>query len=144
MLWTMKAWGGRDPKVSLTPHHSFETKAPSRLNIPYLVCCIYHAPHAVGESSSESDSSDSDSDSSDQSSGNDDGAARMAGRNGKDSRQKRKANRDSNEHGHDGCNGHEHDDTAKGDTASKKTSRNAYEKMPKRRGGSKATVEVKK
>ncbi|MDI1487372.1 MAG: Type 1 phosphatases regulator ypi1 [Ramalina farinacea] len=107
------------------------------------VCCIYHAPHPVGESSSESDSSESDLDGSDESSGNDDGAARMAGRNRKGSSQKRKANRDSNQHGHDECNGHEHVDATKDDTAPKKPSRNAYEKLPKRRGGSKTMVEVK-
>lgn len=68
----------------------------------------------------------------------------MAGRSGKGSRQKKKANRDSNQHGHDGCNEHERDDATKDDTASKKSSRNAYEKLPKRRGGSKTMVEVRK
>ena len=69
----------------------------------------------------------------------------MAGRNGKgSSRQGKKANQDSNQHGHDGCNGHEHDDATQDDAAAKKPSRNAYEKLPKRRGGSKTMVEVRK
>ncbi|KUJ18182.1 uncharacterized protein LY89DRAFT_717783 [Mollisia scopiformis] len=73
------------------------------------VCCIYHAPKGIDESSDESssDSSGSDSDS------GDDGAARPA----------RKS----------GC-GHGHDH-GKGKGKSRARSPNAYEKMPKPKGG---------
>jgi len=69
------------------------------------VCCIYHAPRGIDESSDESssDSSGSDSDS------GDDGAARPARKNG--------------------C-GHEHGNK-KGKGKGRARSPNAYEKMPK-------------
>ncbi|TAQ84703.1 hypothetical protein B7494_g6977 [Chlorociboria aeruginascens] len=80
------------------------------------VCCIYHAPRDIDESSDESSS---DSDSSD--SGNDDGAARPVGR--------------KKDCGHDYDHNHDRG-TGKG-TKGKKRDRspNAYEKQPKVKGG---------
>ena len=75
------------------------------------VCCIYHKPREVGESSSEessSSSSDSDSDS------NDDGAARPIRRHGSD----------DHAHQHGQCG-------KKPAKKSLKSSPNAYEKQPK-------------
>lgn len=90
------------------------------------VCCIYHRPHAVDESSG--DESDSSSDSSDSDSG-DDGRARLVGGSRRNGRKKH--------HHHD----HDHDDeggsgdTGNGDGQAKgkarKRSPNAYEKQPK-------------
>lgn len=83
------------------------------------VCCIYHKPRAVGESSDESSDSSSDSDSE---SDNDDGAARPSnprGRQGKHS-----------DHSHDGC-GHAHDAAKRHSKKPRKPSPNAYEKQPK-------------
>ena len=73
-----------------------------------IVCCIYHAPKGIDESSDESSSDSDDSDS-----GVDDGAARPAGGRGR---------------GHEG-HGHGH-----GKGEARKRSPNAYEKMPKPRG----------
>ncbi|KAF8863627.1 hypothetical protein BDZ45DRAFT_685860 [Acephala macrosclerotiorum] len=77
------------------------------------VCCIYHAPKGIDESSDESssDSSGSDSDS------GDDGAARSARKNG--------------------CGpGHNHDHgKGKGKGKARTRSPNAYEKMPKPKNG---------
>ncbi|TVY19513.1 Type 1 phosphatases regulator YPI1 [Lachnellula arida] len=74
------------------------------------VCCIYHAPKAVDESSDES-SSDSSSDDSD----SDDGGARPSGRGKKD------------------C-GHEGHDHGKDKGKGRARSPNAYEKVPKVKG----------
>ena len=112
------------------------------------VCCIYHAPRAVGETSSES-SSESDSESSSSSSGesgyDDDETARMAGGDGKvkKGRRRRRRHRHGHEHGedHEGC---EHaSDVGKGRKKAKRKSANAYEKMPKVKGGAGTVVEVK-
>jgi protein phosphatase 1 regulatory subunit 11 len=87
-----------------------------------VVCCIYHAPKAVGESSSEDDSSSgSESDRSD--GGAEDGAARMVGADG---RRRRKR-------GHRHEHGHEHGDDCEDKAAKgrRRPSPNAYEKMPK-------------
>ena len=94
---------------------------------PYeIVCCIYHAPHEVGESSSESssDSSDSESDSGSDSEGGagDDGKAKMGGK-GKGKRREKAQEHDGN----GGCNGHRH--------VKKHRGRNAYESQPKAKGG---------
>jgi len=79
------------------------------------VCCIYHAPKAIDESSDES-SSDSSSDDSD-SDGGDDGGARPSG-----------TGRGKKDCGHDGHDGHDHGkDKGKG----RARSPNAYEKVPK-------------
>lgn len=79
------------------------------------VCCIYHAPKGIDESSDESSSdSDSDSDSAD------DGAARP-------SRRRR---------GHDHDHDHGHD---KG-KVKRKRSPNAYEKVPKPKSGGQKEV----
>jgi hypothetical protein len=86
---------------------------------PNVVCCIYHRPKAVGESSDESssDSSDSDSDSDSQPDG-----ARPANGKGKDCG-----------HGH----GHNHDHgrgrKSKKGKDKRAPSPNAYEKVPKPR-----------
>ena len=77
------------------------------------VCCIYHKPHAVGESSDE-DSSDGSSSSDESDSGADDGAARPVRR----SRARRR-------HRHHG------DGEGDGDAGKRKASPNAYEKVPK-------------
>ena len=117
----------------------------SQLSVDNVVCCIYQAPHPVGESSSESSSSsDSDSSSKDESSGNDDGSAEMAGSRGKGTKRRRKRRPRDSEQGHDECNGHEHDAVNREGNAKKKPSPNAYEKMPKPKGGSKTIVEVQK
>ncbi|KAF2461638.1 phosphatase inhibitor-domain-containing protein [Lineolata rhizophorae] len=73
------------------------------------VCCIYHKPHPIDESSDE-DSSDSDS--SDSDSDADDGSARPVG-------------------GRRGRNAHRHHDHDGGECKPRKPSPNAYEKMPK-------------
>ena len=102
-----------------------------------LVCCIYHAPHPVGESSSESDSSSSsDSDSCSDTVGDglsaDDGRARIAGM-----RKWRKQT--GHQHGEPGesC-GHDHGDAGgggrrgeNGKARVKRKSKNAYETVPK-------------
>ncbi|KAI9712938.1 MAG: Type 1 phosphatases regulator ypi1 [Chrysothrix sp. TS-e1954] len=80
------------------------------------VCCIYHKPRTVGESSDEDSSSDSSDDDGDGDSGsNDDGAARPA-------------NSAGHRHGDDSCGQHQ-SGKAKGRT--KQPSPNAYEKQPK-------------
>jgi len=83
------------------------------------VCCIYHAPKGIDESSDESssDSSGSDSDS------GDDGAARPARKNGCGP-------------GHRHAHGHDHGN-GKGNGKGKGRARspNAYEKMPKLKTG---------
>jgi protein phosphatase 1 regulatory subunit 11 len=90
------------------------------------VCCIYHKPHAVGESSDEG-SSDESSSSDESDSGADDGAARPVRRS--------RARRKPRHHGHEG------DGDGKGDAGKRKASPNAYEKMPKYDKG-KAKTEV--
>ena len=87
------------------------------------VCCIYHRPKGVNESSSEDDSSSDDSDAGGGSDGSDgdDGRARMGGKG------KRR-------HKHD----HEHGDECaeRGEDKGKtRTSPNAYEKMPRYKKG---------
>ncbi|TVY47106.1 Type 1 phosphatases regulator [Lachnellula occidentalis] len=78
------------------------------------VCCIYHAPKGIDESSDES-SSDSSSDSG--SDGGDDGGARPSGR-----------GRKEKDCGHEG-HGH-----GKGKGKGRARSPNAYEKVPKVKG----------
>ncbi|KAF2665635.1 hypothetical protein BT63DRAFT_482557 [Microthyrium microscopicum] len=79
------------------------------------VCCIYHKPHAAGESSGDdSDSSDSDSN---LDSEPDNSRARPAG-GAKRSRAKRRHN-------------HKHDEDKDGDGRARKPSPNAYERVPK-------------
>lgn len=89
---------------TLAPKHN-ETKAKC-----YIVCCIYHRPKAVDESSDES-SSDSDV-----SSGDED------------------ANKKGKDHEDHKCGGpgHSHGSGKKGEKAKKRApSPNAYEKVPK-------------
>lgn len=98
-----------------------------------LVCCIYHKPREVGESSDES-SSDSSSDDSD--SEPDNGEARPAGgRKGGDGRRGRRPH--NHEHNHDHGE-HDHDEPNGGPSQPQKRPRrrpspNAYEKMPKQK-----------
>ncbi|TVY83811.1 Type 1 phosphatases regulator [Lachnellula suecica] len=78
------------------------------------VCCIYHAPKGIDESSDES-SSDSSSDESDS---GDDGAARPS---------KGRGERHTHGHGHD----HDHNHGSGGKGKGRASSPNAYEKVPK-------------
>lgn len=116
------------------------------------VCCIYHAPHPVGESSDESSSSsDSESSSGDsQSSDDDDGGARMAGnRKAKVNNRGKRVDKHVHEHeheheheeGHEGCESHQ--PAEKGEKKGKKRAGNAYERTPKAKGGSNTVVEMK-
>ena len=99
-----------------------------------VVCCIYHAPHTAGESSSESssDSDSSDSDSDSDSTGGDDGRVRMGGLGATSGRRKH-----SHRHieGEEGCT-HEQggEDTTntkkKGAAKAKQVKPNAYEAVP--------------
>jgi protein phosphatase 1 regulatory subunit 11 len=103
------------------------------------VCCIYHKPREFGESSSEEDSSDSDVSSSDDdrdaSQGRERG--RGKGRNGHD-----------HEHGEECVHGHSQGEGGGNGntdgTAGRRTSPNAYEKMPraKTRGNGGSVTEV--
>ncbi|KAI4208559.1 MAG: hypothetical protein LQ346_000069 [Caloplaca aetnensis] len=100
------------------------------------VCCIYHAPRAVGESSSEDDSSSSSSSGSDPDSGkdddDDDGGARMSG-SGK-GRRRRKGEHEHRHRDHEGeCEGHS-SHGGKPAPARRKGRGNAYETQPKVRG----------
>ncbi|KAF2018213.1 hypothetical protein BU24DRAFT_449717 [Aaosphaeria arxii CBS 175.79] len=97
------------------------------------VCCIYHKPRAVGESSDES-SSDSSSDS-DSDSEPDNSTARPAGgRPGGKGRGRRPHKHDEDGHNHDG-DGHGHGEPSGAPKPRRrphrKPSPNAYEKMPK-------------
>lgn len=83
-----------------------------------IVCCIYHAPKAFGESSDESSSDSDDSDS------GDDGSARPT-------------RIPSNGHGHGHNHNHAHDHgKSKGKGKGRSSSPNAYEKMPRNKKGS--------
>ncbi|KAL5420792.1 hypothetical protein PMIN04_006121 [Paraphaeosphaeria minitans] len=105
-------------------------------NMWALVCCIYHKPREVGESSDES-SSDSSSDS-DSDSEPDNGEARPAG--GRKSGSGRRGRKPHN-HDHDHENGeHSHDEPHGGPSGQpqkrrrrRRPSPNAYEKMPKQK-----------
>jgi protein phosphatase 1 regulatory subunit 11 len=117
----MRGWGGRRVKVGLfvlfvcfLPGH-----AGDEVTDGYAVCCIYHAPKGIDESSDESSSDDDDSDS------GDDGAARPTRREGSG-------------HGHEHGHGHGHDcehSHGKGKGKGRARSPNAYEKMPKPKSG---------
>ncbi|KAL2170025.1 hypothetical protein VTG60DRAFT_5365 [Thermothelomyces hinnuleus] len=85
------------------------------------VCCIYHRPRGVDESSDSSSSSDS-SDSSDSDSDSD-----------VDSGSGKKSRDHEHDHGHD-CDGHSHSHRGRGHgkrSRKRKPSPNAYEKMPR-------------
>ncbi|WEW55628.1 Type 1 phosphatases regulator ypi1 [Emydomyces testavorans] len=95
------------------------------------VCCIYHKPRAVGESSSESDSSDSDSDSSDgddvdNDSEVDTGEARLSHGSGRSSARRSRRHHDHNNRDEDGA--HPADC---GKPQKRKPKLNAYERVPK-------------
>lgn len=85
------------------------------------VCCIYHKPRAVGESSSEEDSSDSDS-----SSGDSDGARPVGGRKGR-----KKGHKHDHGDGDDCNHDYDNEDGHRSSRSRRKPSPNAYEKMPK-------------
>ncbi|OKL60350.1 hypothetical protein UA08_04369 [Talaromyces atroroseus] len=86
------------------------------------VCCIYHRPRALDESSSESSDSESSSDDSD----TDDDRDTRSGQ-----RRRRRRHRDDCEHGDAGndasCPGHSHDIKR----VREKKKPNAYERIPK-------------
>jgi protein phosphatase 1 regulatory subunit 11 len=114
----MKAWDGRSPKVGHFPQPSEVKLWANRA----VVCCIYHKPKGVDESSDESSSSSSDSDEDED---EDTGAGRRQRAGGKG---KGKGKR------HD-C-GHDHGEKGTGrDDGSRRRRRdvspNAYEKMPR-------------
>ncbi|KAK4455016.1 phosphatase inhibitor [Podospora aff. communis PSN243] len=91
------------------------------------VCCIYHRPRAVGESSDES-SSDSSSSSSDSDSDSGREGARPSKKMGED-----KGKKPSHDHDHD-CGSHSHGHRRSrrdGNGKRRRPSPNAYEKMPK-------------
>ncbi|KAF2652481.1 hypothetical protein K491DRAFT_681329 [Lophiostoma macrostomum CBS 122681] len=89
------------------------------------VCCIYHKPRPVDESSDESssDSSDSDSDSEPDNSR----AHPAGGRRGSHPRGRRPHSHDHGDHDH----GHGEGPADKSKRSHRKASPNAYEKMPK-------------
>ncbi|PVH89260.1 hypothetical protein DL98DRAFT_508367 [Cadophora sp. DSE1049] len=89
------------------------------------VCCIYHAPKGIDESSDESSSSDSDSDSD----SGDDGSARPAGG-------AKKGKACGHGHGHDHGKG-KGKGNGEGSGKARKRSPNAYERMPKVKGAAK-------
>lgn len=86
----------------------------AKVNERKIVCCIYHAPRGIDESSDESSS---DSDGSDSDSG-DDGSARPPRREGH--------SHHHHSHGHGG---------GKGKGKDRARSPNAYEKIPKVKSG---------
>ncbi|KAI9811462.1 MAG: hypothetical protein M1827_005445 [Pycnora praestabilis] len=96
------------------------------------VCCIYHKPRAVGESSDE-DSSDSSSSSSDSDNSEpDNSTARKAGGG---SRTGRRYHHHEHDEPHDECGGGDGEKArSKGKGVRRKGSPNAYEKMPKGSG----------
>jgi hypothetical protein len=75
-MWLItRVWGGRVVKVVLRLHSLKAETVVSEHGLKEAVCCIYHAPKGIDESSDESSSdSSSDSDS------GDDGSARPARR----------------------------------------------------------------
>ncbi|KAH7125671.1 phosphatase inhibitor-domain-containing protein [Dendryphion nanum] len=91
------------------------------------VCCIYHKPRAVGESSDES-SSDSSSDSESDSEPDNSTARPIGGRRGGKQRGRR-PHRHNHDHPHDGPS----DQSKPSRRVHRKPSPNAYEKMPKRK-----------
>jgi protein phosphatase 1 regulatory subunit 11 len=83
-----------------------------------LVCCIYHRPKDVGESSDESSSDSSDSSGSDSEAGPSSRKARVGGGDGK--------------HNHDHCSGHRRGKRKPKKSGDKRApSPNAYERVPK-------------
>ena len=125
-LSIMRAWERRAAKVSILSvfyRQLYLHCLLSRLVCVVLytnsliVCCIYHAPKAIDESSDES-SSDSDSDSE----SDDDGAARPA--------KPGRGNGHNHDHDHDHDHGHDHSHNH-GKGKARKKSPNAYEKVPK-------------
>ena len=98
------------------------------------VCCIYHAPSAIDESSSESDSSSSSgSDSESEGGGGDDGRARMGG----DGKGKQRRKNQSHGHGsYEPCGGHGSGSKRKGKR------KNAYERQPRPKDDQVETVKA--
>ena len=128
--------------------HDYRGRAQLTRNSP-TVCCIYHAPRQVGESSDESSSSSDGSSSDEQDSSDDDGAARMSG----NRRAQQKPRHEHDKINGDGdqaqphadvCQDPDHDHGPKGKRVSKRKSGNAYEKMPKSKGNSTTVIEGKR
>ena len=145
--------GSDGPKTLLTTRvlaaRARKVSCPQSCNVRLVhtrqpVCCIYHAPREVGESSSEDDSSSSSDNDSD--SGPDNSTARMGNR--------RSHRRDCQDR-HDHCggasdereHGHGGGDEAREKNRRRKHSPNAYEKIPgtkhKKGGGGTITEFVK-
>lgn len=135
-LLTMKGWEGKAPKVRMTAGDLFVicitgTECYTRYTklqqmkltaLFRIVCCIYHRPKKVDESSDESSS---DSSSSDSDSDSEPERKRKVG-GGKD---------DCNHnHGHDHDHSHSHKHSRRTNGKKKRTpSPNAYEKIPKQK-----------
>ncbi|KAK8039113.1 hypothetical protein PG993_007524 [Apiospora rasikravindrae] len=95
------------------------------------VCCIYHKPREVGESSSEDDSSSSSSSDSDSDSGHRGDADRVGKGSSKGKKNRGHKHDDHDGHDHDGenCDGrHQRHGNRK---PTRRPSPNAYEKQPK-------------
>lgn len=137
MLLTTKEWARRVPKVmtlSSLLALFFTISETAHMDNDWtdcnLVCCIYHKPRPVGESSSESESSDSDSDSD-----SDSEADRHQNRPNRsqhhlghrESSHHRHSSQEDSEKGHTACCTKHHDKQGK----RRKPSPNAYERMPK-------------
>jgi protein phosphatase 1 regulatory subunit 11 len=113
-----RVWGGRVVKVVLRLHSLKAETVVSEHGLKEAVCCIYHAPKGIDESSDESSSdSSSDSDS------GDDGSARPARRQGA-----------GGGHGHNHNHNHDHG-KGKGKGKGRARSPNAYEKVSKPKSG---------
>lgn len=135
MLWIMKGWGKNDRKVRFRE----EERAFSPLFADnYMirtdrrtVCCIYHKPRPVGESSSESESSDSGSSDADSDDETDHRQSRLnhsrhpPSQNGSSSNER--PSEQVSERGSGACCTKHHGKQGK----HRKPSPNAYEKMPK-------------
>lgn len=90
------------------------------------VCCIYHKPRQIGESSSESDSSDSDSSDSDHDTEPGDRQNRSAAHQNDSTNDCDNSPARPNPRAQTVCHGHRHKHSKR-----RKPSPNAYEKMPK-------------
>ena len=98
------------------------------LTVP--VCCIYHRPKGVDESSDES-SSDSDASSSESDGGPSTGRKIRAGDGRKKPKPKRREHDHDHNHGHDHDHNHDHGRRDGRRAPKRPPSPNAYEKVPK-------------
>lgn len=145
-MWsTTRGWARKSPKVwplnplfspfsrpSPCPASAMSIRLYSAHALHSLVCCIYHAPRAVGESSSENDSSSSsgsDPDGGKDNDDDDDGRARMSG--SRKGRRRRKGEH-GHRHNHEGaCGGGESSHSGKPTPTRRRGRGNAYETQPK-------------